>query len=176
MSALEAPADSPGDVPGAMDIEVLLEDGSWAGALPEIEALARTAAETALRTVRPPGRPLSATVLLADDATLQDLNRRFRDKNRPTNVLAFESGEAVQGPTGPLHLGDIAIAAETTFREAADYDRPLAHHVQHLVVHGVLHLVGYDHEAAAEAAVMESLEVEILARLGVADPYGEARS
>jgi probable rRNA maturation factor len=113
--------------------------------------------------------PAQVTVLLADDATLRDLNNRFRGKDRATNVLSFPSG--IGADVRPRPLGDIAIAAETTAREAAEAGKSIEDHLTHLVVHGFLHLLGYDHETAAEAETMESAERAILARLGLPDPY-----
>ena len=105
-------------------------------------------------------------ILLADDAALQRLNRDFRGKDKPTNVLSFP---APANPEG--HLGDIAIAYGVTAREAEPAGKSLADHAAHLAVHGVLHLLGYDHQTTAEAEVMESLERATLAALGIADPY-----
>lgn len=163
-------SDDPSSSP--YDIDVLVEASAWTAALPEAEAVVRRAAGAALAALGPlesdegETGPLSVCLLLADDATLQRLNREFRAKDRPTNVLSFP-GEA------PM-LGDIALAQETCAREAAAQGKALAAHLSHLVVHGVLHLCGYDHETDAEAEEMEALEVEILAGLGIADPYEEA--
>jgi probable rRNA maturation factor len=104
------------------------------------------------------------SVVLTDDAAIKALNAQWRHRDEPTNVLSFPS------PGGGI-LGDIVIAYETTAREAADELKPLADHLSHLTVHGFLHLLGYDHESDADADVMERLEREILARLGVPDPY-----
>ncbi|MGE5502608.1 MAG: rRNA maturation RNase YbeY [Ignavibacteriales bacterium] len=144
-------------------IDVEIEDDGWK-AVPDIEALVTAAAEAALAGER--GR--AATVLLTNDETVRELNGRFRGKDKPTNVLSFP---AVENPEG--FIGDIALAYETCAREAAEQGKTFAHHLQHLVVHGVLHLVGYDHESDAEAEAMEALEREILAGLGVPDPYAE---
>lgn len=104
------------------------------------------------------------SVMLTDDATIKSLNAQWRHHDKPTNVLSFPS-------PGSGILGDIVIAYETTAREAAEEHKPLADHLSHLAVHGFLHLLGYDHESDADADVMEQLEREILARLGVPDPY-----
>ena len=106
------------------------------------------------------------TVLLSNDARLRALNRNFRAKDKPTNVLSFPAAENEDG-----YLGDIAIAYGVTAREAKAAGKPFGDHAAHLVVHGVLHLAGYDHELSRDAKKMESLEVKILARLGIADPY-----
>ena len=106
------------------------------------------------------------TILLTDDAVVQDLNGQFRGQASPTNVLSFP---AALNPEG--HLGDIAIAFETCRREAQAQAKPLSHHLQHLTVHGVLHLLGHDHIGDDEAETMEGFERAVLAKLGVPDPY-----
>lgn len=108
------------------------------------------------------------SVLLADDAAIRELNRDYRGFDKPTNVLSFPAGPTP--PRTPL-LGDLALAFETIGREAETDAKPFDHHLTHLVVHGVLHLLGYDHETDDEADAMETLETRILAGLGIADPY-----
>ena len=145
-------------------IELVVKSPEWrkAGLLPQLRRAARLA--WSHRLEKDSGRS-SFTILLADDAKLQSLNREFRGKNKPTNVLSFRA----RGP-GP-YLGDIAVAFGVTSREAQETGKAFAAHAAHLVVHGVLHLLGYDHERAAEARIMKSLEVSILAQLGIANPY-----
>lgn len=122
---------------------------------------------------------LSASLLFTSDAEVHALNREWRGKNRPTNVLSFpmlERGELLAlAPDGPPELlGDIALAYETCAREAADKSVPLEHHAAHLIVHGLLHLAGHDHETSPEdAAAMEALEMKALALMGIPDPYGD---
>jgi len=99
---------------------------------------------------------------------VRDLNARFRGKDSPTNVLSFPAGPNPMG-----HLGDVALAFGVCESEARAQGKPLADHLRHLVVHGLLHLLGYDHEDEAEGDVMEALERSILSRMGVPDPYGE---
>jgi probable rRNA maturation factor len=147
-------------------IEVIVEDKAWRGAEPRAAVLARRAAAAALASERRKGADLA--ILLTDDAGLANLNARFRGKAGPTNVLSFPSSGASQG-----RLGDIALAYGVCAGEAAEQDKPLAHHLQHLAAHGVLHLLGYDHESEAEAVIMEAKERAILAGLGVPDPYAE---
>jgi probable rRNA maturation factor len=110
------------------------------------------------------------SVLLTDDNAIQELNRAWRGMDRPTNVLSFPAATAPPNG-GQLSLGDIVIAYETTAREAALENKPFAHHLAHLAVHGFLHLLGYDHESDETAETMEQLERVILARLDVPDPY-----
>jgi probable rRNA maturation factor len=105
-------------------------------------------------------------VLLTDDAAVQALNRDHRNQDKPTNVLSFPAA-----PSAAPHLGDVALAFGTCAREAAEQGKSLADHLTHLVAHGVLHLLGWDHMTEAEAEAMETREREILARLGTPDPY-----
>jgi probable rRNA maturation factor len=114
-------------------------------------------------------------VMLTDDSGIRTLNLNWRGIDKPTNVLSFPALAPAgrRGPDdAPAMLGDIAIAYETTRREADDEQKPFDHHLSHLAVHGFLHLIGYDHENDAEADAMEALETEILAQLGIPDPYG----
>jgi probable rRNA maturation factor len=156
-----------------IDLDVLVEDPRWE-ALGDPEALARRAVEAALAAApEAPSGPVSLSLMLADDAALRALNRDWRGKDRPTNVLSFPAPHPGGAP-GPRHLGDVALAYETLAREAEGDGKSLTDHALHLIVHGTLHLVGYDHETEAEAEIMEGLEVEALARLGVGDPYRDA--
>ena len=145
-------------------IDVEIEDAACTTALPEAEALARAAAEATLASEGAVGE--GVTLLLTDAATVRDLNARFRQQDKPTNVLSFP---ALQNPD--RFLGDVALAYGVCEREAGEQGKPLAHHLQHLVAHGVLHLLGYDHMSDAEASEMEGLERAVLAGLGVPDPY-----
>lgn len=149
-------------------IEVLIDDEAWPAALPEVEKLAFEAADQTLSFLPPErGEDLGVVVFLTDDETVRDLNERFRGKDAPTNVLSFPSPP--DDPEG--QIGDIALAFGVCRREAAEQNKTLTAHLQHLVVHGVLHLVGYDHETDEDAERMEGLERIILDGLGVADPY-----
>jgi probable rRNA maturation factor len=108
--------------------------------------------------------------VLTNDSAIRQLNRVWRNVDAPTNVLSFPAATK-QGPDEPAHLGDIVLAYETIAREARDEGKPLANHVAHLVVHGYLHLLGFDHEADADAEQMEQTERKILRRLAIPDPY-----
>jgi probable rRNA maturation factor len=112
-------------------------------------------------------------ITLTDDAQQQQLNRRYRGEDVSTNVLAFQAWKPGMHTThgAPLLLGDVVLAFETVAREANDQVKPFCDHVRHLIVHGVLHLLGYDHRREADAIKMERLETSILAKLGVSDPY-----
>lgn len=142
-------------------ITLVVEDGQWR-ATRGLQARLKAAAIAAARAAKLKGE---ITILLSDDKRLKALNRTFRGKDKPTNVLSFPQD------FGPVQGGDIAIAYGVAAREAKAQGKPFADHAVHLVVHGVLHLGGYDHIRSTDAAVMEPLEVKILKRLGVADPY-----
>jgi probable rRNA maturation factor len=142
----------------------------WRRALPAAAKLARQAAEAALVQSRKRIADAELSIVLADNATVQELNARWRDKDAPTNVLAFASDEKPV-PDQPVLLGDVVLAYETVAAEAKQQGKSLADHFQHLVIHGVLHLLGYDHIVSAPAKRMEALETRILASLGIADPY-----
>ncbi len=167
-------SDDPGSIP--LEIGFSRLGGAWAGELPQAEALARRAAAAAVgRAARAPAAkgPVELSLVLADDATLRRLNREYRDRDAPTNVLAFAHGPADHAPPPgqAAMLGDVVIAWETLCREAAAQGTSPAHHFCHLVVHGTLHLFGYDHQGARDAEEMEALESAILRDLGVPDPY-----
>lgn len=139
-------------------------DEGWAKALPDAARLARRAARAAYAGARRRGRR-SLNVALAGDAAVRKLNARDRRKDKPTNVLSYPSGERD-------FLGDIVLARQTVWREAREQRKSPTDHFTHLVVHGTLHLLGYDHETSdVDAEHMEALERRILAKLGIADPY-----
>jgi probable rRNA maturation factor len=166
-----------------LDLEVIAEAPAWAEALPEVVELCRSAAGAAFAAARGhrhfPGGAAEACLLLSIDARVRALNKTFRGRDEPTDVLSFSSVEvdvlAAAGADGPPSgLGDIVIAFETAAGDAARQEKSLSDHLSHLVVHGVLHLLGYDHATDAEALEMEALEVRALATLGIADPYSSA--
>ena len=152
------------------ELEVIIESGEWAS-LGDAEALARRAVDAAFAVAaNPPRDPVEISVLLSDDASVQDLNRRWRGLDKPTNVLSFPAS-APPSPECVRPLGDVVLAWQTVAREAEQEGKPVADHVTHLVVHGTLHLLGYDHEIEHEAEAMEAREIEALARLGIDNPY-----
>lgn len=159
----------------ALDISV--EAPGWE-ALPDLEELCRQAVTAALAEA---GADVAASdgvmlsLLFTDDTAIALLNRDWRGKDMPTNVLSFPAAPGIN-PLGPEPLGDIALAHETCAREAAQEGKTLAAHVAHLVIHGVLHCLGDDHEDDAQAEAMEAREVAALARMGIADPYVERAS
>jgi len=150
-------------------LAISVPSGLWRG-LPRARALARETIAAAIAESgfsQPDGAEVS--LCLADDARLRELNLRWRGVDKPTNVLSFPS--APGGGAESVMLGDIALAYETLAREANELAVPLADHCRHLVAHGFLHLIGYDHATVKEAERMEALETRIMARLGAADPY-----
>lgn len=147
------------------EVETEVEDPAWSSALPDVERLVETVALEALEQA---GEGGGVVVLLTGDDEVAALNLQWRGKGGPTNVLSFPAAE-----NPARHLGDIALAFGVCAREAAEQGKSLARHLQHLVAHGVLHLVGYDHQMDSEAEQMEALERRILARLGAPDPYAD---
>jgi probable rRNA maturation factor len=147
-------------------VEVEIEAEAWTTALPRAEAVVRQAALAALGAETRRG----VVILLTDDDRQRELNRRFRDKDAPTNVLSFPAPAHAPGGGGDS-LGDIALAFGVCEGEARAQRKTLADHLRHLVIHGVLHLMGHDHEEDAAAETMEALERRLLAGMGVADPY-----
>jgi probable rRNA maturation factor len=155
--------------------DISIEDERWlsiegfCGLIPSLTEAALEAAGLA-----PEGHAVS--VALLSDAGVHSLNKTFRGKDTPTNVLSFPSAPAVRQPEEcrePVFLGDVALAYETVIREASGEEKPVLHHAAHLVVHGVLHLAGFGHETDGDAGRMEAAERQILAKSGIPDPYGD---
>jgi probable rRNA maturation factor len=167
------------DPDGPSTIAVAVGASAWRTHLADAERVCRRAARATLAKVPTPPWLARAevSILLSDDATVRRLNAAYRGKDRATNVLSFPTFdrilEAAPGhlPPGPVPLGDVVLALETVRTEAEAGARPLSSHVSHLVVHGCLHLLGYDHQDHGDALRMEALERSILGRLGIADPY-----
>lgn len=151
----------------AIEIDILVEDDGWGDGERWRQAVTRAVTRTvALAGVElPPACEVS--VVLADDARVKELNRDYRGKDKPTNVLSFPGSDDLDSPL----LGDVILARETVEREAIDEAKSFEHHFGHLIVHGMLHLLGFDHLTDDEAAEMEALETEILAALDIPDPY-----
>lgn len=163
-------------------VDVLIEDDRWEAL--DLPTLAERAAAAALTELGLPSKGFLIALLAADDARIAVLNADFRGKPQPTNVLSWPAeergaeapGESPELPQpgdaeDPEELGDIALAWETCAREAEDGGKPLADHVSHLIVHGTLHLLGYDHVNDSDADLMEAIEVRALARIGIDTPY-----
>src|SRR5260221_1774173 len=144
-------------------VALVIEDKRWRKDEATLK-LIRRASRLALKETAGLHRGEGVTILLADDARLRRLNRQFRGKNKATNVLSFNASESTS-------LGDIAVARDTVEKEARAQKKSVSAHAAHLVVHGILHLIGYDHAETADAAAMERLETVILSRLGFLGPY-----
>jgi probable rRNA maturation factor len=161
----------------AAEITVTVSCDAWLDACPNAEALAEVAAGAALAAERNrvEDAPVLVGIVLTDDSEQRELNRTWRGKDSPTNVLSFAIADPAEpAPIGaPVLLGDVVLAFETVAREATAQKKTLPDHLSHLVVHGVLHLLGFDHESDAEAAIMEAREIEILAALGMPAPYAD---
>ncbi|MGJ4941162.1 rRNA maturation RNase YbeY [Bradyrhizobium sp. HKCCYLS1011] len=155
--------------------EVIVAAECWQDQ-PDAEAVIQRAILAAAEMVDADIGEAEIAVMLTDDAGIRTLNSNWRGIDKPTNVLSFPALQPT-GPRGdddaPPMLGDIAIAYETMRREADEEQKPFDHHLSHLTVHGFLHLIGYDHETDDEAEEMETLEREILAHLGIPDPYAD---
>ena len=158
-----------GDGALPVDIDISVEAGNW----PDEASLTRLvdrAVKAAFAETGVAGRS-ELSLVFSDDAHIRTLNAGWRGKDKPTNVLSFPAFPLVQGAPLPPMLGDIVLAAETVASEAALEDKPVENHITHLVIHGLLHLLGYDHETDAEAEAMEAIERAALARLAIPDPY-----
>lgn len=159
------PPASPG-LDAKISVELVEDAGDWSD-FEDVTATVQQAADAVGAALECEIDRASVCVALSDDREVRSLNAQYRGKDKPTNVLSFPAGAgAVEG-----FLGDIILAYETIAREAHAQATPMRDHIQHLVVHGLLHLLGYDHEDEAEAERMEALEIAILAKLGIANPY-----
>jgi probable rRNA maturation factor len=156
---------------GKLEIELTMVSPQWCEMLPDVEKIVRCAAEHAWASVVI-ATDGEVSLLMSDDAAVRSLNREHRGKDQATNVLAFPMGEPIS-PGGPIHLGDVVLACETVIREAERDAKTLEAHVSHLTAHGLLHLLGHDHQDADQAAAMEGIEITVLAELGYPNPYLE---
>jgi len=158
-------------------IEISVQDPEWEnmGDIHEIiKVTARTALNSALMPKACQDRELEVSIVLANDDLVQILNREYREKDTPTNVLTFATLDEEEIPhEGTLNLGDVILSYQTLEREAQEQGKFPIDHIRHLTVHGVLHLLGYDHQDDDEANDMETLEIRILEQLGVQNPYTE---
>ncbi|MGQ0563672.1 MAG: rRNA maturation RNase YbeY [Gemmobacter sp.] len=163
-------------------VETLIEDDRWLAL--DLPALAERAGQAALKGAGVAPRGFSLCLMACDDARIAVLNAQFRGRETPTNVLSWPSQDRSSDTSGghppqpepgndddPAHLGDVALAFDTCAREAADQQKSLSDHACHLIVHGTLHLLGFDHEDDADARLMEQIEIDALATLGIANPY-----
>lgn len=155
----------------SIDIDIRIAVPGWRTAMPNPNAAIRKAVQAALGSELPKKAVTSLSILLTDDAEMRKLNAGWRAKDKPTNVLSFPAENAVDPARPPEFLGDVALGLATCRREAREQGKAFADHVAHLTVHGVLHLLGYDHMDDEQAEAMEPLETSILAGMGIADPY-----
>jgi probable rRNA maturation factor len=160
-----------------LSIAISIEDSGWARLAPDAARVLRRAARDALAQARADGWKGSRigheiSFVLTDDKRMRTLNRAYRGKDKPTNVLSFAALDAPRPKPGmPWLLGDVVLASGVIAREAKAQRKSIRHHLSHLAVHGVLHLLGYDHERDRDAEAMEALEVAALAAMGIANPY-----
>jgi probable rRNA maturation factor len=173
ISDVEAEAEP--EPPDTLALTVVTEAGDWTWMGDSEAAIQRSASALASHPACARARGAEAGVALASDAFIHRLNSTYRGKDRPTNVLSFPFQPPPGADKEGRYLGDLVLASETIRREAEERSIPPGHHVQHLVVHGLLHLLGHDHETDAEAELMERLEAEILATLGI-DPFADRRA
>jgi probable rRNA maturation factor len=152
----------------AAQIDVIVRSARWRRR-PTAKTIVKRAVLAAAEAVSTP--PTELAIVLSDDSAIQTLNRDWRGKNAPTNVLSFPAAAAGKSRSAPPYIGDIVIAYQTVAREAVAEGKPFNHHLAHLAIHGFLHLLGYDHENDRDARKMERLERNILKRLAVPDPY-----
>lgn len=165
---------SDSEPPIGLSLAVVREGGNWDPFEP-VDAAILAAGTAVARTSELEVGTAEASVALSSDAHVRALNATYRGKDKPTNVLSFPAVASLPSDAGaPRYLGDIILAAETVEHEAVELGIPPLHHLQHLVVHGILHLLGYDHEGDAEADEMEALEIRILAHMGIPNPYADA--
>jgi len=157
------------------EIDIAVEDERWEAAVPDLEAFVLRAVEAGLAIARDSDAgPVEISILLADDDAVRDLNRTWRGKDKPTNVLSFPVADQPLQPGLPRPLGDVVLAYDTLVRESGEQSKRFEHHFAHLLVHGTLHLLGQDHETGeAEADAMEALEIRALHALGVPNPYDD---
>jgi probable rRNA maturation factor len=156
-----------------MTISIDVEDDGWA-ILPGLEGLTRAAAAATFSATGVAPEDFETAILFSNDAHVAEINGQWRGKPSPTNVLSFPAPEDQPVPQGEVRpLGDIVLALGVVTKEAAEQAKPLKDHVSHLIIHGLLHLLGYDHEDEAEADEMEDLERHIMKGLGFPDPYYE---
>ncbi|WP_421692978.1 rRNA maturation RNase YbeY [Aestuariivirga sp.] len=154
-----------------MMVSIDVEDQAWL-ALADLQNLARDAVNAALTAAINPHGSVEVSLVFTDDLSVAQLNAEWRSRDNPTNVLSFPSPGNMPIPEGePRPLGDIVLAYGVTAREAGEQGKTLRDHTVHLIVHGMLHLLGHDHENDVEAEAMEQLEAEILKGLGISDPY-----
>lgn len=164
--------------PGGLTLDIIIQDKTWLDDLPDLEAVVRRVVMGALDApeawthVQNPGpAPMELSLCFAGDAFVHQLNLEFRDRDKPTNVLSFPAGDEHPDAAQGVHLGDVVLARGVVVTEAAKQMKAVEDHTAHLVLHGLLHLLGFDHDNAATAEEMEALEVRLLKLFGIQNPY-----
>jgi probable rRNA maturation factor len=165
------------DASNSPEIDITISEPEWNASFLDVEKIARTAIANTLKVAKLPkevdGRNIEISIVLANDDLIQVLNREYREIDKPTNVLTFASIDA-DAPVpidGPFPLGDVILAYQTISRESKEQGKFFKDHYTHILVHGVLHLLGYDHENDDEATIMETLEIRILEKMNIQNPY-----
>ena len=155
-----------------VDLQIAIASGGWP-AEPEIREVATLAVLAVFDETGAPNSPSSElSLLFTDDRQIREINDQWRGIDKPTNVMSFPAVRSINPRDPPPVIGDVVFARQTIMREAELENKPVNHHLVHLIVHGLLHLLGYDHQKEEEAEEMESLESLILAKLAIPDPYG----
>ena len=162
---------APKTPPLDLEVDVAEPNPLWTEALPGAQGLCQDAARAAYHAEQVEHPDAQVSIVLADDEFVRGLNRDYRDQDKATNVLSFPAGEGAQPENATRLRGDIVVAYETTAGEASSEGKTLGDHLCHMVVHGMLHLLGHDHRTAPAAKAMEKLEIDVLAGLGIASPY-----
>ena len=163
----------------ALKTHLRMDVGQWKETLPDISVIVKKAASSAWKRgnagdLKIPVKQAEVSILLTDDTAVHQLNKQYRNADKPTNVLSFAALDDEYEPiVEPMLLGDIIVAFETTKKEAEEQGKTLTNHLFHLIVHGMLHLIGYDHIEDMDAEEMESLEIRILAENGIGNPYAD---
>ncbi len=160
-------------MPTSHDIEIRIEAGKWLEKVSNLHIICEKAVTAVLAYEKLLDEQIELTIILGNDELVRNLNKHYRNRDYPTNVLAFPTNNLYDSPILPSHLGDVFLAFETCYKELLDddYVTSFSDHVCHLVIHGVLHLLGYQHEQIVDAERMEMVETKILAKLGVKSPY-----
>ena len=156
----------------ALSVEILVGHQGWERDVTELEALTIQVLNRVAVELKLPDAELS--VCFADDTHITQLNTQFRGKEKPTNILSFQQYddlEELRAAEEPVYLGDLILAYETIKNESNEQDKSFQHHVTHLLIHGFLHLCGFDHEVEDQANEMEGFEIQILSKLGIENPY-----
>ena len=156
-----------------IEIDIDIQNPNWKTSIGDIENITRSAIEKDLSMATDVRPQMEISIVLSDDVFIQNLNKAYRHKDKPTNVLSFPMTEVqdIQETSPFVSLGDVIVSFDTIKRESEEQNKPLEHHYIHMLVHGCLHLLHFDHEDNEDAEIMESKEIEILEQLGVKNPY-----